>query len=386
MTLLPSPRARLNGSEEKEMTIQVHLNKIQMINQGSFYTPDSIVHIVYQMLLDSKIDIKDYILLDSSCGYGSFLNIKGFKQNIGIDIDNVALENARKNFKDCPIQPLFLHTNSLQHISREKFRILETSKLIIVGNPPYNDKTSIVQNHLKNSDSIPVDSHLKARDIGISFLRSFNELKADYICVLHPLSYLIKESNFKSLKSFIKNYRLMDSVIISSQIFCPKSLGFFPIVIALYQRDSRGMDFNFICNWSFKVIEGKSFKLNDFDFIAKYIDKYPNKNRVNSKHKVAMFYTLRDINALRRSKTFIEKENTNTVYVTQDKYSLYCYVDVFKQVVKHVPYYLGNCDILIDFKKFKALESAFIQASETKTLTPDIREYFKKILGVHYEN
>lgn len=368
------------------MTIQAHLNKIQTINQGSFYTPDSIVQIVYKMLLDSKIDTQDYVLLDSSCGYGSFLKMQGFKEIIGADIDQQALQKARKNFKDYAIQPLFLHTNSLQNISREKFNILESSKLIIVGNPPYNDKTSIVQNRLKNSDSIPADSYLKARDIGISFLRSFDTLKADYVCVLHPLSYLIKESNFKALKDFSRHYCLIDSIIISSRIFCPKSLGFFPIVIALYQRDNQGMNFDFICNFSFKTWEGKSFKLNEFDFIAQYIDKYPNKKRVCESQKVAMFYTLRDINALRRSKTFISKNTANAVYVTQDKYSLYCYVDVFKQIIKHIPYYLGNCDILIDFKKFKALESAFIKASENKILGEDIMQYFKDLLGEHYED
>nr|WP_305862547.1 N-6 DNA methylase [Helicobacter cholecystus] len=368
------------------MTIQAHLDKIQTINQGSFYTPDSIVRLVYQMLLDSISNLQDYVLLDSSCGYGSFLNLAGFKQNIGADIDQQALQEAQNNFKNCAIAPLFLHTNSLQNVLREKFNILESSKLIIVGNPPYNDKTSIVQNHLKNVDSNPVDSKLRARDIGISFLRSFDILKANYICVLHPLSYLIKESNFKSLKNFTKHYRLLDSAIISSQIFCPKSLGFFPIVIALYERDNQGMDYDFICNFTFKTRDGKSFKLNDFDFIARYIDKYPNKKRVDSKHKVAMFYTLRDINALKRSKTFMTKENSNTIYVTQDKYSLFCYVDVFKQIIKHIPYYLGNCDILIDFKKFQVLESAFIKASESKNLSEDIMQYFKDLLGEHYED
>ena len=368
------------------MTAQAHLDRIQMVNQGSFYTPNSIVCLVYQMLLDSKINIKDYVSLDSSCGYGSFLNLEGFKQNIGADIDSVALLKAKAYFKDSYMKPLFIHTNALADVQRNKFKITESDKLIIIGNPPYNDKTSIVQNHLKSTDSNPVDSYLKARDIGISFLRSFDILKADYICVLHPLSYLIKESNFKSLKNFTKHYRLLDSTIISSQIFCPKSLGFFPIVIALYERDNQGMDFDFIYNFYFKTFDSKTFKLSDFDFIAQYIDKYPNKKRVDSKHKVAMFYTLRDINALRRSKTFISKNTANAVYVTQDKYSLYCYVDVFKQIIKHIPYYLGNCDILIDFKKFQALESAFIKASENKILSEDIMQYFKDLLGVHYED
>lgn len=368
------------------MTIQTHLNHKQTIDLGSFYTPDFIIQIAYKMLLNHIPNIKDYILFDNSCGYGSFLRLEGFRQNIGADIDELALKQAKEYFKDSILKPIFVHTNSLKYATREHFKIAKSDKLIIVGNPPYNDKTSIVQNRLKNSDSIPVDSHLKARDIGISFLRSFNELKADYICVLHPLSYLIKESNFKSLKSFIKNYRLMDSIIISSQIFCPKSLGFFPIIIALYQRDSQGMDFEFLSNFSFKTLEEKSFRLNNFDYIGKYIDKYPNQKRIKNTQKVAMFYTMRDINALRRSKTFIQKDCANAIYITQEKYPLYCYVDVFKMIIAHIPYYLGNCDVMIDFKRFKELESAFIQASETKTLTQSIKDYFKELLGVHYED
>lgn len=78
------------------MTIQAHLSRIQTINQGSFYTPDSVVRLAYQMLLDSKIDTKDYVLLDSSCGYGSFLHLEGFKQKIGADIDKQALQEAQK--------------------------------------------------------------------------------------------------------------------------------------------------------------------------------------------------------------------------------------------------------------------------------------------------
>lgn len=364
------------------MIKQQHLNKAKMINLGSFYTPSFVVRILYKMLLDS-VNPKNYILLDSSCGYGAFLKTQDFKQNIGIDIDKVALQKARENLID---STLLLHKNALSDVNRTNFHIKENDKLIIIGNPPYNDKTSIVQKRLKKIESYPIDSHLKARDLGISFLRSFDMLKADYICVLHPLSYLIKKSNFNSLKDFAKHYRLVDSIIISSNIFCPKSLGYFPIIIALYERDNKGMDYNFICDFNFKTIEDKVFRLNDFDFIAKYIDKYPNKKHIDSKDKVAMFYTLRDINALRRSKTFMDKENANTIYVTREKYSLYCYVDVFKSFISHIPYYFGNCDILIDLKKFKILESSFIKASENKAISLEIVQYFKDLLREHYEN
>lgn len=209
-------------------------------------------------------------------------------------------------------------------------------------------------------------------------------MRADYICVLHPLSYLIKESNFKSLKNFAKNYRLINAIIISSQIFCPKSLGFFPILIAFYKRDNQGMDYDFICDFSFKTYEGKKFKLNNFDFIKYYIDKYPNKKRVDSRHKIAMFYTLRDINALRRSKTFITNDCTNAIYITREKYSLYCYVDVFKRFLPKIPYYFGNCDVMINYKAFKFLEIDFIKASQSGIISENIMQYFKDLLKEHY--
>lgn len=374
--------------------MQNHLNKSQTINLGSFYTPDYIVEIVYKMLLNylvkkNKLNLNDFVLLDSSCGYGNFLhnskkhNNLDFKKKIGVDIDKKALKIAKENFINYKNPPLFLHKNSLINVIRKNFKIDNSEKLIIIGNPPYNDKTSIVQNHIKNKN-YEADLNLKCRDLGMSFLLSFNELKADYICILHPLSYLIKNANFKILKKFFSNYKLIDSIIISSQIFCPYSLGFFPIIIALYEKNEKGINYDFIKNYNFKTIDDKIFCLNDFDFISKYIDKYPNKSRVSD--KVAMFYTMRDINALRRSKTFIKKDCANAVYVPKSKYSLYCYVDVFKQNIKTVPYYFGNCDIMIDYNKFKILEKDFIKASKSKILNSKILNYFENLLGEHYAN
>lgn len=167
------------------------------------------------MLSDSKIDIKDYVLLDSSYGYGNFLKMQRFKEIICADIDDIALRKTRDNFKDVCIKPLFLHTNSLVDIQRKKFIFIDSTKLVIIGNPPYNYKIYIVQNRLNTYPS-PAYSNLKARDIDI-ILRSFDELMVDYICILHPLYYLIKKSNNKALKSFIKHYRLTDSMIVNSQ-------------------------------------------------------------------------------------------------------------------------------------------------------------------------
>lgn len=295
--------------------MQNHLNKSQTINLGSFYTPDYIVEIVYKMLLNylvkkNKLNLNDFVLLDSSCGYGNFLqnskkyNNLDFKKKIGVDIDKNALKIAKENFINYKNPPLFLHKNSLINVIRKNFKIDNSDKLIIIGNPPYNDKTSIVQNHIKNKN-YEVDLNLKCRDLGMSFLLSFNELKDDYICILHPLSYLIKNANFKILKKFFSNYKLIDSIIISSKIFCPYSLGFFPIIIALYEKNEKGINYDFIRNYNFKTIDDKIFCLNDFDFISKYIDKYPNKNRVSD--KVAMFYTMRDLTPFAVQKLLLKK-------------------------------------------------------------------------------
>lgn len=374
------------------MTKPTHLSTKEQINLGSFYTTDFLVNEVY-IMLKKHIDSKDYVLLDSSCGSGNFLQSQAmiksgfakdsFSKIIGVDIDKTALHIAKRTLDS---KVILLHKNALHNVVREHFSITQTDRLIIVGNPPYNDRTSIVQNHLKNKDSIQIDSTLQHRDIGISFLRSYEKLKADFICVLHPLSYLIKRTNFNALKDFTKAYKLVDSTIISSQIFCKDSKGYFPIIIALYKRDNKGMNYEYVCNFSFTTIEGKQFSLNDFDYTSSYIDKYPNKKRVEKSQVKAMFYTMRDINALRRSKTFINKENSNTIFVTKEKYSLYCYIDVFKLFLPHIPYYFGNCDAMIDFQQFKALEFDFIMASESKILSPKILQYFRDLLGVHYEN
>lgn len=353
------------------MTSPLHLNKKDKINLGSFYTADFLVDEVFAMLR-KYADFKECVLLDSSCGSGNFLRLEAigkggfskdsFSKIIGVDIDKMAIQIARARLDS---KVILLCKNALSGMVRADFGIEEADKLIVVGNPPYNDRTSIVQQKLKNKDVSAVDFALQARDIGISFLRSYERLRADFICVLHPLSYLIKKANFHALKDFAKAYKLLDSCIVSSKEFCKDSKGHFPIIIALYKRDNVGMDYEYIYNFAFKTMEGRQFRLNDFEYIANYIDKYPNRNRIDSKDKVAMFYTLRDINALKRSKTFMQKENTNTIYITQDKYSLYCYVDVFKAFLTHIPYYFGNCDVMIDYKKFKNLESCFVKASES---------------------
>ncbi len=370
-----------------------HLDKISLINKGAFYTLPAYVNIAWKFI-KSHID-KKTVIFDPACGYGIFLTKQTVAKKIGNDIDETALEIAKSNARDV----IYYKHNFLKVFDRAAYGIDKNEKLIIIGNPPYNDITSQAKKKLKTLN-FEVDDRLKARDIGISFLRAFDYLKANYVCVLHPLSYLIKKANFNLLKNFKENYILLDGLIISSKHFHQTSKSSeFPIIIALYKRkEKNGMDYEYIKNFNFKTIEGKLFKLNDFEYLGDFIKKYPKKN-AKFKEGDILFYTLRDINALKRNKTFIEKPIANAVKVDIDKLDYYIYVDIFKDFIRHVPYYFGNLDILIDTQLFRRYKDYFISYalkkypflkkhypnykihSKDKTF---ILKYFKELLKSHF--
>ena len=389
---------------------QAHLAYESRVNLGSYYTPPEIVGTAWKMIapyVNSQTTI-----IDSACGYGDFLKDCGQTITIGCDIDETAIDVAKKN--NNKVQ--FFQTNALCDVSREKFGIPQQSDLIVVGNPPYNDKTSLIRHNIKDVD-FDIDEDLACRDLGISFLRSYNKLEADVICVLHPLSYLIKPTNFRLLKAFTENYRLIDGLLISSWAF-PESAKHtaFPIALALYQRDTQGMAYNFIRSFCFRI-DGKSdFCLNDFDYISNYIDKYPKKNRPISDYSLfpsvegdghhsenddsLFFWTMRDINALKRNRTFVESYSANTIVLDKRKLDYYAYVDVFKRNLHRLPFYFGNCDVLIDDELFKQYKSAFISDTvrhhpflekhfqikliEKQQADSELDMYFKLLLGDHY--
>jgi len=372
---------------------QQHLNHIDKINLGAFYTPKRYIDIVWSMI-EPFID-KDTVILDSSCGYGNFFENRTNYKLVGNDIDKEAYNITKNIFKDIRL----FNKNALSNINRSMFKIDRDDKLIIIGNPPYNDVTSIIRNRIKK-ETIIVDSDIKTRDYGISFLLSYAKLQADTICVLHPLSYLIKPANFRLLKGLKDNYRLIDSTIIDSATFKETSKGIsFPIIIALYKRDNRGMNFEYIKEYNFKTISRKTFRLSDFDFISNYIRKYPIKGKTHKSDDI-LFWTMRDINALKRNRTFIDKYSYNAIIIDKSKLEYYIYVDVFKQFSSHIPYYFGNFDIFIDLGLYKRYRYFFIQEALTRhkflnrffridnidinLIRQKIVEYFKILLGEHY--
>ena len=101
-------------------------------------------------------------------------------------------------------------------------------------------------------------------------------MQSDVICVLHPLSYLIKEANFNRLKIFAQNYKLKKGILFSSALFPNVSNTGFPIVIALYEKNSNGMKYDYIKTFNFSILDSETiFRLSDYINVDSFIRKYP---------------------------------------------------------------------------------------------------------------
>ncbi len=330
------------GDDSMDVNVSRHLGVVGRVNLGSFYTPAKYVRLASEWLLAHGIG-DGWTIADLSCGYGAFFElseVEGLQvcRYVGNDIDHDAVEKAKTVFPNVR----FCECNALVDVSRERFGIGACDKLVIVGNPPYNDVTSQINQSIKTS-SISIDSDLRTRDIGMSSLLAYDKLKAEYVLVLHPLSYLIKKANFSAAQKFFGNYELLEYLVFSSQEFAGTSrLAGFPVVIAMYRRrEGAGLSYADVLRTLFRTVEGKSFSLSGFDYVTDEIAKYPGKQRYSPE---ILFYTMRDINALRRSRTFLQERIVNAIDVDPEKIAYYCYVDCFKRYAE-VPYYLGNFNV-----------------------------------------
>lgn len=252
----------------------IHLSKPDIIKEGSIYTPDFLVELVKEKLL--KFINKDTSIIDFGAGYGaftsSFLKTKA-KEVIATENDPFAFDVLKKN---CPNAKLIFE-NSLISIYKNKYSSDHTN-LVIVGNPPYNDLTSQYKKGEKGSAE--VDTFLKARDLGISFLNLYAFLEPKAIGVLHPLSYLMKKANFRSIKLLREHYRLIDATIFPNTDFITlsKHKVTFPVVAAIYIPSTVGMSFDYIQNFPFSILgSSKIFKISDYTTIDGIVKKYPSK-------------------------------------------------------------------------------------------------------------
>ena len=359
LPLSPSIGGQMGG-DNVDVNVSRHLGVVGRVNLGSFYTPAKYVRIASEWLLAHGIG-DGWTIADLSCGYGAFFELSEVEglhgcRYVGNDIDHDAVKKAKAAFPNVR----FCECNALVDVSREKFGIGACDKLVIVGNPPYNDVTSQINQTIKNN-SIPIDSDLRTRDIGMSSLLAYDKLKAEYVLVLHPLSYMIKKANFSVTQKFFRNYELVEHVVFSSQEFAGTSrLAGFPVIVAMYRRnEGNGLSYADVFRIWFHTVDGKSFSLSGFDYVTDEIDKYPGKQRYTPE---ILFYTMRDINALRRSRTFLQARIANAIDVNPEKLAYYRYVDCFKRYAE-VPYYLGNFNVPFVRAEFASISNDVTRVS-----------------------
>lgn len=348
VSLAPTVRG---GDEQAEVTAlgvgrsvnrQSHLSVAGRVNLGSFYTPAKYVALVAEWLLTRGIG-EGWTIADLSCGYGAFFELQevpGLEhcRYVGNDIDPEAVNAARRFFPEVR----FLERNVLAGVSREAFGFTKEERLIVVGNPPYNDVTSQINQGIKTK-ALPMDADVRTRDLGLSSLLAYDKLQAEYVAVLHPLSYLVKKSNFRAAQRFFGNYRMLEHLVFSSQRFAGTSkMAAFPVIVALYRRaPEAGLSYEQVRLTTFRTEEGQTFSLAGFDYVTDEVAKYPGKTRYSPE---ILFYTMRDINALMRSRTFIKERIANAVDVAPAKLAYYCYIDCFKRYAQ-VPYWMGNLNV-----------------------------------------
>jgi len=324
-----------------------HLKKEDIIKNGSIFTPKYLVDISRNWL-ESKIKKDDYII-DFGVGYGAFISeFLDLSNNIiATDID----ESSIRLFSSLFPKVNAILENSLINISRSKYGIKESDTVIVIGNPPYNDLTSQYKKGQKGD--LEIDDSIKSRDLGISFLKMYALLQPEYICVLHPLSYLIKKTNFNSLNSFKDHYILEKGIIFSSNEFesIQNSNAEFPVVISLYKNSkSKNMNFEYIENFTFDILNSsETFCLKNFTTIDGHIKKYPTKGL--KKDTDLKFYTIRDINALKRNKSFLTGFSNNGIKVSIDDLYQYAWLDYFKNNFNPNKYFIyGNLSPLYSDK------------------------------------
>ncbi len=341
------------------MKYAVHLTKDEVVKQGSYYTPKKLVDKVHRFITPYIEQQKpsDTIVFDNAGGLGAFLdNFNKCDYRIA-DKDNSACEYLTRNFDS---RKVFCE-NSLSDVSRPKYDIPNSAYLIMVGNPPYNDTTSEFRNGQKGKNNC--DEDLFDRDLGVSFLKSYNKLDADLICILHPLSYLIKEANFKRLRKFRQRYKLKRAEVFPSSMFKGTGSSKFPILIALYERDKLPMSYDYIRNFKFEIFDSnQTFCLNDFQTTDGIIKKYPPRKYDIKESPIGLYYyTFRDINSLRKNASFMTCRHSNAIVVTIENFYQYAYLYCFKNLFNPQDIWLyGNLSPLVCIDDLEKNKSDFV--------------------------
>ena len=184
----------------------------------------------------------------------------------------------------------------------------------------------------------------------------------------------------------------MSGILFSSKHFesIKKTNAEFPVVAALYERNG-GMTFDYILNFKFDVFgSDKKYVIGAFNTIDGVVDKYPTKIKNDED---LQFYTLRDINALHRNRTFLTGFCANGIKMTKEKLHYYAWLDLFKNNFDagEFGYLFGNLSPLLTDKindpSFQDKLLAYIlnenEVVKTYYETND-KEFYEKFAHVQY--
>lgn len=297
---------------------------------GKYYTQEHLVSLVKTEIAPLLLKHPETYIADLAAGCGAFLAAFEGHKLIGRDIDSEAVEVLLEMGFDANTVKV---DNSLFNVSREKLGLHENAPLIIVGNPPYNDTSSKNKRYTTNKKSagtLPCDLDIKSSDLGISFMRASAKLKPDHICILHPLSYLIKKANFSKLKDFSNNYQLISATVFSSSEFLLSGTPF-PVVVALYSPGS--MNYETIRNFHFSIYGSKQkLKLSKIQTTTGIIRQYPPTKGMVKTSDISLYqYNIRDINSLLTSGGLETLVNKNNLPIQFQTLGLYAYLNCMKR-------------------------------------------------------
>ncbi|OOS23496.1 hypothetical protein B0681_09500 [Moraxella porci DSM 25326] len=332
-----------------------HMPDDKKANLGKYYTPKEIVELLRESIQE-RITF-DTTVMDLSCGCGAFLELFDDCKIIGADVDKTAIE-ILDLFKFSNI----LHDNTLLNVSRDKYGLDKDDRVIIIGNPPYNDSTSINKRYStkQKAERLIQDEDIKCRDVGRSFLEAYAKLEPEYICVLHPLSYLIKKNNLRDMKKLRANYRLAKAIIFSSHYFKDLTGGTpFPIIMATYEKNAEGMNYEFIKNFMFDIYGSDlKFSLSGVEQAGNdYIHQTVTSLDKGFSDIDVYHYNFRDLNSINKanfqSKEYREKHKNSMLVVNFDNLWKYCYINCIKKfllpmLAEEHNYILGNLNPILD--------------------------------------
>jgi len=366
-----------------EVNQAVHLPESLRVQLGSFYTPQQLVDRVHEFVKPHLASRKERcVVFDSAGGCGAFMfAMKDFDYRIA-DRDRVACKFLTKHFEQAKI----FCTNSLVGVSREKFQIPSSAFLVMIGNPPYNDTTSEYKCGRKGQNTC--DEDLYDRDLGVSFLKSYNKLDADLICILHPLSWLIKKANFTRLRDFRENYKLIKGELFSSGLFEGTGLRKFPIMVALYERDGAGMTYDYIRDFQFTVLNSdRRFTLSSYRTTDGYIAKYPPRTGEVNVSPIGVYYrSFRDLNSIKRNASFLSRQDGNSIVVTLENFYKYAYLYAMKALFDPPDVWLyGNVSPLVDVSALERNKELYVYYALRKNgVLMRIGDSVRKNIKAHY--